>query len=72
MAKRVCVSGCYGEHVAYFEPVNGTAPDIAGTHAINLTSTLLSAAMMLEHLDLADAASGSSTPSRRSTQRAAR
>jgi isocitrate/isopropylmalate dehydrogenase len=52
----IAPSGCYGEHFAYFEPVHGTAPDIAGTHTINPTSTLLSAAMMLEHLDLADAA----------------
>ena len=50
-------SGCYGVDFAYFEPVHGTAPDIAGTGSINPTATLLSAAMMLEHLDLAEAAS---------------
>ncbi len=43
-------SGCYGDDFAYFEPVHGTAPDIAGQHAINPTATILSAALMLEHL----------------------
>ena len=48
-------SACYGDDFAYFEPVHGTAPDIAGTNSINPTATLLSAAMMLDHLDLPDA-----------------
>jgi isocitrate/isopropylmalate dehydrogenase len=52
----VVPSGCYGEDLAYFEPVHGTAPDIAGTGTINPTATLLSAAMMLEHLGFAEAA----------------
>lgn len=43
-------SACYSDDFAYFEPVHGTAPDIAGEHAINPTATILSAAMMLEHL----------------------
>lgn len=43
-------SACYGEDFAYFEPVHGTAPDIAGTGRINPTATLLSAVMMLEYL----------------------
>jgi isocitrate/isopropylmalate dehydrogenase len=43
-------SGCYGENYAYFEPVHGTAPDIAGKHIINPTATILSAAMMLDYL----------------------
>ncbi len=43
-------SGCYGDDFAYFEPVHGTAPDIVGEHTINPTATMLSAAMMLEHL----------------------
>ncbi len=46
-------SGCYGDDFAYFEPVHGTAPDILGTGKINPTATLLSAAMMLEHLGMA-------------------
>lgn len=49
-------SGCYGDDFAYFEPVHGTAPDIQGTGRINPTATLLSAAMMLEHLNLGEAA----------------
>jgi isocitrate/isopropylmalate dehydrogenase len=49
-------SGCYGDDYAYFESAHGTAPDIAGRDVINPTATLLSAAMMLEHLGFADAA----------------
>lgn len=33
-----------------FEPVHGTAPDIAGTGNANPTATVLSAAMLLDHL----------------------
>ncbi len=50
-------SGCYGNDYAYFETAHGTAPDIAGTHTINPTANLLTAAMMLDHLDLGEAAS---------------
>lgn len=35
--------------VAYFEPVHGTAPDIASEGVIYPTATLLSGAMLLEH-----------------------
>jgi len=49
-------SGCYGDDVAYFEPVHGTAPDIAGENVINPTATLLSGAMLLEYIDEAAAA----------------
>ncbi len=52
----VAPSGCFGEDFAYFEPVHGTAPDIAGRGIINPTATLLSAAMMLDHLEMADEA----------------
>jgi len=38
---------------AYFESVHGSAPDIAGQGIANPTATLLSAALMLEHLGLA-------------------
>ena len=48
-------SGCYGENFAYFESAHGSAPDIAGQHIINPVATLLSAAMTLEYLGLADA-----------------
>jgi len=40
-----------------FEPVHGSAPDIAGTGIANPLAAILSAAMMLEHLDLPAAAS---------------
>ena len=43
-------SACYGTHYAYFEPVHGSAPDIAGKGIINPTAMLLSGAMMLEYL----------------------
>jgi isocitrate/isopropylmalate dehydrogenase len=46
-------SGCYGERAAYFEPAHGTAPDLAGKNTINPTATLLSAALLLEHLGFA-------------------
>ncbi|MFC7157011.1 isocitrate/isopropylmalate family dehydrogenase [Halomarina halobia] len=46
----VAPSGCYGDDVAYFEPVHGSAPDIAGEGSINPTATLLSAAMLLEYV----------------------
>jgi len=43
-------SACYGEHYAYFEPVHGSAPDLAGKGVINPTAMLLSGAMMLDFL----------------------
>ena len=49
-------SACYGDKHAYFEPVHGTAPDLAGKNIINPTATLLSAAMLLEYLGFAEAA----------------
>ena len=49
-------SGCYGDDYAYFESAHGTAPDLAGRNTINPTATLLSAAMMLEHLGYTGAA----------------
>jgi len=52
----VAASGCYGDDYAYFESAHGTAPDIAGLGIINPTATILSAAMMLDYLDFADAA----------------
>ena len=39
-----------------FEPVHGSAPDIAGQGKADPTATILSVAMMLEHLGLPDAA----------------
>ena len=39
-----------------FEPVHGSAPDIAGQGKADPTATVLSVAMLLEHLGLTDAA----------------
>ena len=39
-----------------FEPVHGSAPDIAGQGKADPTATILSVAMMLDHLGLPDAA----------------
>lgn len=49
-------SGCYGDDYAYFESAHGTAPDLAGRNTINPTATLLSGAMLLEHLGFDEAA----------------
>jgi len=46
----VCPSGCYGQDYAYFEPVHGTAPDIAGKGLANPTALMQSAVLMLAHL----------------------
>ena len=43
-------------HPSMFEPVHGSAPDIAGTSTADPTATVLSVAMMLDHLRLAEAA----------------
>ncbi|HWB98870.1 MAG TPA: tartrate dehydrogenase [Bryobacteraceae bacterium] len=39
-----------------FEPVHGSAPDIAGKGIVNPLATILSASMMLDHLELPEAA----------------
>jgi tartrate dehydrogenase/decarboxylase / D-malate dehydrogenase len=39
-----------------FEPVHGSAPDIAGRGIVNPLAMILSASMMLDHLGFADAA----------------
>ncbi len=39
-----------------FEPVHGSAPDIAGQHKANPVAAILSAALMLDHLGEGDAA----------------
>lgn len=43
-------------HPSMFEPVHGSAPDIAGQGIANPLAAILSAAMMLEHLELESAA----------------
>lgn len=45
-------SGSYGEQVAIFEAVHGTAPSLAGRDIANPTALLLSAVMMLRHLGM--------------------
>jgi 3-isopropylmalate dehydrogenase len=40
-----------------FEPVHGSAPDIAGTHTADPTAAILSVALLFDFLGLADAAS---------------
>ncbi len=39
-----------------FEPVHGSAPDIAGKGVVNPLATILSAGMMLDHLGMNEAA----------------
>ncbi len=43
-------SGNIGESAAVFEPVHGSAPDIAGRGIANPTATFLACAMLLDHL----------------------
>jgi homoisocitrate dehydrogenase len=51
----VAPSGNVGERAAVFEPVHGSAPDIAGKGAANPVGAILSAAMLLDYLHLAGA-----------------
>ena len=52
----MCPSGNVGAAAAYFEPIHGSAPALAGRDAANPTSQILSAALMLAHLGEHDAA----------------
>ena len=45
-----------GAHPSMFEPVHGSAPDIAGQGVADPTATVLSVAMLLDHLGLSEAA----------------
>lgn len=45
-----------GKFPSMFEPVHGSAPDIAGKNLADPTATVMSVAMMLDHLGLSDAA----------------
>jgi isocitrate dehydrogenase len=49
-------SGNYGDEVAIFEAVHGSAPKYAGRNVINPTALILSAVMMLRHLGEPEAA----------------
>ena len=46
----VAASGNIGDTHAIFEPVHGSAPDIAGKGIANPTAAILASAMLLEHL----------------------
>lgn len=45
-----------GEGIALFEPVHGSAPKYAGKNKVNPTATILSAVLMLRHLEEEQAA----------------
>ncbi len=45
-------SGNYGDDIALFEPIHGTAPDIAGKGIANPIGAILSGAMLLDYLNL--------------------
>ncbi len=45
-----------GKFPSMFEPVHGSAPDIAGKNIADPTATVMSVAMMLDHLGFSDAA----------------
>ncbi len=49
-------SGNYGDDVAIFEAVHGSAPKYAGKDVINPTALILSSLMMLRHIGESDAA----------------
>jgi isocitrate dehydrogenase (NAD+) len=40
----------YGDEIALFEPVHGSAPKYAGQNKVNPTATILSSVLMLKHL----------------------
>ncbi len=46
----LCPSGNIGDEHAYFEPIHGSAPDIAGQDRANPIPQVLTLAMMLDHL----------------------
>ncbi len=52
----LCPSGNIGKYHAMFEPVHGTAPDIAGKNIANPTASILSGCMMLDWLGESEAA----------------
>ncbi len=46
----------FGQDLAVFEPVHGSAPKYAGKNKVNPTATILSGALMLRHLGEDEAA----------------
>jgi isocitrate/isopropylmalate dehydrogenase len=52
----MCPAANIGRAAAYFEPIHGSAPALAGQDRANPTSQVLSAAMLLDHLGERNAA----------------
>jgi len=46
----VAPSGNFGDHIAVFEPVHGSAPKYTGMNKVNPTAIILSGALMLRYL----------------------
>ena len=46
----LCPSGNIGDTAAYFEPIHGSAPSLAGQDRANPIGQILSAALLLDHL----------------------
>ncbi len=46
----LCPSGNVGDEHAYFEPIHGSAPDIAGQDKANPISQILTLGLMLDHI----------------------
>jgi 3-isopropylmalate dehydrogenase len=61
-----------GDFPSMFEPVHGSAPDIAGTGKADPTAAVLSGALLLHHLAGRGAASGNSAPEHSALAGAAR
>ena len=71
----LAASGCINPERTYpsmFEPVHGSAPDIAGQGIADPVAAVLSVALLLEHLGHADAAAPSSRGGRGRARRPAR
>jgi 3-isopropylmalate dehydrogenase len=52
----MCPGANIGSKLSYFEPIHGSAPDIAGRNLANPTAQILAAGMMLRHLGETEAA----------------
>ena len=52
----VCAGANIGDQYAYFEPIHGSAPGIAGKGVANPLSAILAGRMMLDHLARPEAA----------------
>ena len=52
----LCPSGNLGDHTAYFEPIHGSAPQMAGHASANPIGQILSAGMLLSYIGRDDAA----------------